>query len=66
MKTRQSGIALFAHALATSFSLFPRQDYRASFPHKSAAQRMDDAWARTGKDMRSAMNTVARKHGITR
>ncbi|WP_206999000.1 hypothetical protein [Trinickia mobilis] len=66
MKTRQSGIAVFADALATTFSLFPHGDYRTAYPHKSAAKRMDEAWSRTGKDMRSALNGVVRKHGSAR
>lgn len=66
MKTRQSGIALFADALATTFSLFPQGDYRTAYPHKSPAKRMDEAWSRTGVNMCKAVNGVTRKHGITR
>jgi hypothetical protein len=66
MRTRQSGIAVFADALARVFTLLPNTDYRAAYPHRSASQRMSDAWSRTGGDMRHAVNQAARKHGIVR
>lgn len=64
MKDRQSGATVFADALARVFSLFPATDYRVAYPHKSAAKRMDEAWSRTGNDMRHAMNEVACRYGI--
>jgi hypothetical protein len=66
MKTRQSGLALFANALASTFTLFPRTNYQTAFPHKSAAKRMDEAWAKTGSNMHLAMSDFDRKHGIAR
>lgn len=66
MKTRQSSLVIFTNALATAFDLFPAADYRKAYPSKSPARRMDEAWFRTGRDMRSTMNGIARKHVIAR
>lgn len=66
MKHRHSGLALFASALATTFTLFPHTNYQTAFPRKSASQRMDEAWSRTGKQMSSAVRRVTSKNGISR
>ncbi|MBU9211842.1 hypothetical protein [Burkholderia multivorans] len=64
MKDWHKGLLLFASALATSFSIFPTTNYQAAYPKRTATSRMDAAWERTGRSMRTAVDGVKRKHGI--
>jgi hypothetical protein len=66
MKHRHNGLASFASALATTFNLFPATDYRTVYFRKSASDRMDEAWARTGKEMGLAFHKVTLKNAKSR
>jgi hypothetical protein len=51
-----------SNALASVFSLYPRTDYRAAYPYRSAEERMNQAWARTSRHLNSAIEGYG-QHG---
>jgi hypothetical protein len=53
----------FAQAFASTFTLFPRTDYRAAYPRRSAEELMERAWARTASDFNHAFEGVVRRDG---
>ena len=49
-------------ALASSFDLYPRTDYRGRYPYRSTSARMNAAWGRTARGLGAAISEFPQRH----
>jgi len=49
-------------ALASTFDLYPRTDYRRRYPYRSTSARTSAAWARTARGLGTAIAQFPQRH----